>query len=99
MASDKVSMTYCAGQPGDFANYWFQLVKGVNGVPLPPPTSGPIIVPLMQLVSSDTVAKLLGPCAVAGFAESIYVATTIQNGWGRQSQYDASATIAFVLSP
>jgi len=53
----------------------------------------------MNLVSSETVAKLLGPCTVAGFAESIYVAATIQNGWGRQSQYDASATIAFVLSP
>ncbi len=99
MAGDKVSMTYCAGQPGDFATYWFQLVKGVNGITLPPPTSGPITAPLVQLVSSDTVAKLLGPCSVAGFAESIYVAATIQNGWGRQSQYDASATIAFVLSP
>ena len=96
---DKVVMNYSAGQPGNFATYWFQLVKGVNGVPLPPPTSGPITAPFMNLVSSETVAKLLGPCTVAGFAESIYVAATIQNGWGRQSQYDASATIAFVLSP
>jgi hypothetical protein len=96
--TDKVIMQYRAGHPGNFATYWFQLVKGVNVVTLPPPTSGPVIAPLMSLVSTETVEKLLGPCAVAGFAESIYVATTIQNGWGRQSQYDASATIAFVLA-
>jgi hypothetical protein len=98
-ATDKVVMKYTAGHPASFANYWFQLVKGVNVVALPPPTSGPVTAPLMALASTDTVASLMGPCTVAGFAESIYVATTIQNGWGRQNQYDASATIAFVLSP
>ncbi len=98
-ATDKVKMTYSAGHPGKFANYSFQLVKGVNNVPLPPPTSGPVTAPLMLLASSGTVGNLLGSCTVAGFAEHIYVATTIQNGWGRQSQYDASALIAFVLSP
>jgi hypothetical protein len=31
--------------------------------------------------------------------EQVYVAATANNGWGRQSQYDASAVIAFVLAP
>jgi len=29
----------------------------------------------------------------------VYVAAMANNGWGRQSQYDASASIAFVLAP
>ena len=41
----------------------------------------------------------MGPCTVAGFAEYLYVAATANNGWGRQSQYDASAAVAFVLAP
>ena len=28
-----------------------------------------------------------------------YVAASATNGWGRQSQYDASAAVAFVLAP
>jgi hypothetical protein len=98
-STDKVEMPYRAGHPGCFATYWFQLVKGISVVTLPPPTSGPVSRPLLSLVRSESVGNLLGACTVAGFAESIYVAATVQNGWGRQSQYDASATIAFVLSP
>jgi hypothetical protein len=45
------------------------------------------------------VAHLLGSCNVAGFAEYVYVWATINNGWWRQGQYDASAAIAFVLAP
>jgi hypothetical protein len=41
----------------------------------------------------------MGGCTVAGFAEYVYVAATINNGWGRQGQYEASAAIAFVLAP
>ena len=41
----------------------------------------------------------MGACNVGGFAEYVYVAATMNNGWGRQSQYDASAAIAFVLAP
>ena len=32
-------------------------------------------------------------------AEYLYVAATTTNGWSRQSQYDASAAVAFVLAP
>ena len=97
--TDKIVMKYSVGHPANYANYSFGLVKGVNSVALPPPTSGPVTLALMSLNVTATVDSLLGPCTVAGYAESVYVATTIQNGWGRQSQYDASALIAFVLTP
>ena len=48
---------------------------------------------------ADTVAHLPGTCNVAGFGEWLYVWATANNGWSRQSQYDASAAVAFVLSP
>jgi hypothetical protein len=50
------------------------------------------------MLVEDTISHLLDVCTVAGFSESLYVATTIINGWARQSQYDASAAIAFVLT-
>jgi hypothetical protein len=36
---------------------------------------------------------------IAAFAADVYVAASANNGWGRQSQYDAQALIAFVLAP
>ena len=47
----------------------------------------------------DSVADLLGTCNIAAFAEYVYVYALANNGWSRQSQYDASAAIAFVLAP
>ena len=97
--SDHVIMAFTASQPSNFATFSFELVKGVNPVALPavPPTSGPVTSAVSPF--QDTVAHLMGTCSVAGFAEYLYVAATINNGWGRQSQYDASALIAFVLGP
>ena len=42
---------------------------------------------------------LLGGCSVAGCAELVYGSALANNGWGRQSQYDASAAVALVLAP
>ncbi|MGD0001506.1 MAG: hypothetical protein ABSE21_15520 [Bryobacteraceae bacterium] len=97
--NDKVIMAFTASQPANFATFSFELVKGVNPVALPavPPTSGAVTAAVSPF--TDTVALLLGTCNVAGFAEYLYVFATINNGWGRQSQYDASALIAFVLGP
>jgi hypothetical protein len=48
----------------------------------------------------NPVTFFLGSCPkVAAFAEYLYVATTVINGVGRQSQYDASASVAFCLAP
>jgi len=97
--SQAVSMAFTASQPAGYATFSFELVKGVNPVALPatPPTSGPVSAAVSPF--TGTVSSLLGTCTIAGFAEDLYVAATINNGWGRQSQYDASALIAFVLAP
>jgi hypothetical protein len=81
-------------------NLSFTLIKGVNAL-TPPSQSGEVAVAPSQITAA--VATLLGPCVappgVAGFAEYVYVAAKAINGETRQSQYDASAAIAFVLAP
>jgi hypothetical protein len=94
--SDVVTMAFSASHPQNFATFAFTLVKGVNGL-TPPSVSGPVSAAVSPI--TDTVAHLMGPCNVAGFAEYVSVWAMANNGWGRQSQYDASALIAFVLAP
>jgi hypothetical protein len=97
--ADPVTMAFTANQPGGFASFSFSLIKGTSGVALPaaPPTRGPV--PAGAAPITATVADLLGTCDTAGFAESVYVTASANNGWSRQSQYDASTAIAFVLAP
>ena len=94
-----VSIGFAASQPANDANFSFSMVRGVTPVALPavPPTSGPVNTAVSPITS--TVSALLGPCPTAGFAVELYVAATMNNGWSRQSQYDASALLAFVLTP
>ena len=97
--TDPVSMPFSVGHPNGFATFSFTLIKGVNAVALPaaPPTSGPVSVAVSPI--TQTIQNLMGKCDVAGFGEWVYVAASATNGWGRQSQYDASAAVAFVLAP
>ena len=97
--ADPVSMPFAVGHPNGFATFSFSLVKGVHGVTLPavPPTSGPVSSAVSPITAS--IQDLLGKCDIAGFGEWVYVAASATNGWGRQSQYDASAAVAFVLAP
>ncbi|MDM0115180.1 hypothetical protein QTI66_23725 [Variovorax sp. J22R133] len=88
-----VTMALSATHPANYANWSFSLIKGVNQVLS---TGGAVPAPAAPVTAP--VATLLGACTVAGFAEYLYVATTINNGWGRQGQYDASAALAFVLA-
>jgi hypothetical protein len=94
-----VSIGFTASQPANFANFSFAMVRGVTAVTLPavPPTSGPVNTAVSPI--TDTVGALLGPCPTAGFAVELYVAATINNGWSRQSEYDAEALLGFVLTP
>jgi len=89
-----VTLGYLASHPANYATYSLNLIKGVNSVLT---TAGSVPSPVAPLTA--TVAALLGNCTVAGFAEYLYVAATINSGWSRQSQYDASAALAFVLAP
>jgi hypothetical protein len=97
--SDPVSMPFAVGHPHGFATFSFRLVKGVHPVALPavPPTSGPVSAAVSPITAS--IADLMGSCDIAGFGEWVYVYATATNGWWRQSQYDASAAVAFVLAP
>jgi hypothetical protein len=92
-----VSIAFTASHPTGFATYALSLIRGLTGITLPPPTSGPVSAVVTPV--SDTVANLMGKCDVAGFAAWVYVWAMATNGWGRQSQYDASAAVAFVLAP
>jgi len=92
-APGTVVMDYSAHHPNLFASHSFAIVRGVSSVVSvggPVPGSPPVI---------ETVAALLGGCAVAGFSENLYVAATATDGWRRLSEYDRSAVRAFVLAP
>lgn len=77
-----------------------KLLKGVHTL-TPPTQSGPVTGAPTQVTAA--VATLLGPCVappgVAGFSEYVYAAATMIDGETRESQYDASAAIAFALAP
>jgi hypothetical protein len=99
-SASPVSLAFTATHPKGFATFAWELIKGatqVTGPPPPPPTSGPISMVVSPI--SLPLNYLLGSCTIAAFAEYVYVFATANNGWSRQSQYDASAIIAFVLAP
>jgi len=97
--ADPVSMPFSVGHPNGFATFSFTLIKGATPVTLPavPPTSGPVSAAVSPITA--TIAALMGPCNIAGFAEWVYAYASATNGWSRQSQLDASAALAFVLAP
>ena len=92
----QVTMPIHVAHPAGFATYSFTLLKGVNTL-TPPSTSGPVTG--APSVITGQASTLLGTCTIAGYGEYLYVAATMINGETRQSQYDASAAIAFVLAP
>jgi len=102
--TDTVTLPFIATQANNFADYSYSLIRGHNNPPAPVisgSTSGPVSSATNPGTLTGTVAGLLGPCAVGGmaaFAESLYVAARANNGWGRQSQYDAQDLLAFVLA-
>jgi hypothetical protein len=96
-----VSMPFTASHPNNYATFSFVVVKGVNVVTLPPLpiSSAPVSAASGMSPVVEPVDQLLGQCVIAAFAEEVYVAATANNGWSRQSQYDAEQLIAFVLAP
>lgn len=96
-----VSMPFTASHPHNFATFNLTLVKAINAVTLPPlPIVGePVSAAPGLSPIQETVSNLLGTCTVAAFAEEVYVFASANNGWGRQSQYDASTLIAFCMAP
>jgi len=99
-----LSLAFTASQPANYATFSTSLVRGVTGLGSPPlPAalpSGPVTAAPgdSPITPAPTVANLLGTCPTAGFAAEVYVAATMTNGNGRQSQYDAEALMGFVLT-
>jgi hypothetical protein len=89
-----VTVNYTAAQPGNFANYAFDVIRGVTNVSS---ASGPVNPPPPAF--TESVVTLLGGCSIAGFAASVYVSATAIDGISRQSEYDAYVAEAFVLAP
>jgi hypothetical protein len=93
-STDVLTLSYTAAQPGLFATYAFSVQRGVN----PASISQTGAVTNATMTQSPAVSALIGGCTLAGFAEYLSVMASATNGEGRQSQYDASASQAFVLA-
>jgi len=93
-----VSIGFTASQPAGFGSYSTEIVRGGTQLSFTPALPSGQVGSLTSTFAAQ-VGQLLGPCPTAGFAAELYVAATMTNGYGRQSQYDASALTAFVLTP
>jgi hypothetical protein len=102
-----VGLAFTASQPAEYATFSFSLVRGVTNLAAPPAPQVPIPLPSGPVTAAPgdspvspapTVNQLLGSCPTAGFAAEVYVAASMTNGNGRQSQYDAEALMGFVLT-
>lgn len=93
-----VSLHWVASHPMGFATYGFSIIKGANGFDS---VSGSLLpATFVDYTYVKPVSVMLGSCpGVAAFAESLAVYSTVINGVGRQSQYDAYKSIAFCLAP
>jgi len=92
--SEPVDIAYVATQPGNFLDWNLSVTRGLHGQ----------VASLGGHTSSATpdhfvnsAASLVGTCMQAAFAVNLYIWARATNGYGRQSQYDSSATIAFAL--
>ena len=90
--TDPVQINYTASHPSLFATFGFSIVKGANTIYYISGNSS-----LAPFTFNDNVGHLLGTCPAAAFAAQLAVWATAINGYGRQSQYDAYATVAFAL--
>jgi hypothetical protein len=97
--SDILSIRYIASHPNLQATYAWRVGRAGKGtVPGVPECSVDGPVKLTPFMFQKDVGSLLGTCQSAAFYAYVYVYARAINGIGRQSQYDASTTIAFALT-
>jgi hypothetical protein len=97
LGTNSVSIDYIASHPNDFVNWSISVVRGFTGSVADDSgntSAGTIAVPA-QLTRDASV--LLGPCEHAAFAVNLSTQARITNGYGPQTQYNRSGTIAFAL--
>lgn len=99
--SQRVSIVYIASHPiPAYATFSWRLCKAGKGtVPGIPECSIDGNASLSPFVFDKDVNSLLGTCPSAAYYAAVYVYTRTINGFSRQSQYDASADVAFALTP
>jgi hypothetical protein len=90
--TDHVGIDYVATHPHNFIDWSLSVSRGFHGVVAS--TSGNTS---STSTFTNNASVLLGSCTQAAFAVNLYSAARITNGYGRQSQYDRSDTIAFAL--
>jgi hypothetical protein len=103
--SDSVTLEYYAYHPNNYLNWSLGIVRGLSGEvagipPSPPATdiSSGAPLPGSPATFVNTAGTLLGSCPQAAFAVNLYCYARATDGYGRQEQYDSSATIAFALT-
>ena len=100
--SDLVSTHYVATHPNNFLTWGLSISRGTAGVVASasgatssPPMSLPF--PSTPGVFNNTAASLLGHCTSAAFAVNLNTYAEATDGYGTQTQYNRSATMAFAL--
>jgi len=98
--ADALSIRYIASHPNLQATFSWRVGRAGKGtVPGVPECAVDGPVKHVPFFFNKDVGSLLGTaCTSAAFYASVYVYARAINGVGRQSQYDASATIAFALT-
>jgi hypothetical protein len=92
-----LSLPFTASHPNGFADYSFNVFKGLVSVV---GSGGPVGPPPGEHTLTPSAAELLGACTTAGFAEDLHVRARATNGWSRQLQYDSHPSPRpFVLTP
>lgn len=98
--TQKVKIVYVASHPTLFATYSWRVGRAGKGPLSVVPgciIDGPVS--LVPFTFKQKVGDLLDTCTSAAFYASVYVYARAINGYSRQSQYDASSTVAFALTP
>ncbi len=100
--TDLVTINFTASEAMGNGTYSFGVIRGAGHQAVTPQSGHIPPGGVFNGSSSSTVQSMFGAtCSVKGiaaFAMSLYVASTVINGEGRQSQYDASRYYAFCLA-
>lgn len=106
---DNVALSYVAFHPNNFLDWDLTISLGVTGIvagipsippapPSPVPTDTSSGTHASPALLNNTAGALLGACAQGAFAAVLSCAARTTDGYGRQSQYDCQAAIAFALT-
>ncbi len=96
--TDPVTIDYVAYQPRGFIDWWLGVYRGLYGLVVSTSGATSAGAPGTPVPFTNTASTLLGGCNKAAFAVNLDCWARITDGYGRQSQYDRYATIAFALT-